>query len=84
MNRTVNPSDLKCENFKRLATARTNRVIKQLQLLRNLSNTSCYAYEENDVEVIIRAIETELNDVKRSFDKKLKKNSSFDLSSASR
>ena len=77
---TLNNTDIKSLNFKRLAIARTNRIIKQLQLLRNLSNTSAYSYTEDEIKSVIAAIELELNDVKRTFDKKLSKPTNFVLS----
>lgn len=80
MTEKTNSADIKSLNFRRLANARTNRVIKQLQLLRNLSNTSTYSYSEDEINAIISAIELELSDVKRIFNKKLSKTASFALS----
>lgn len=55
--------------FKRLATLRGNRIIKDLRLLSNLSNRSNYSYNESDVKVIFDSIETELKEAKHSFNK---------------
>lgn len=48
------------ERFVRLANARVNRAIKDLQLIGNLSNRSNYQYSERDVERIFRALGDEL------------------------
>lgn len=53
------------ENFIRLAETRTRKLLKDLDLLGNLSNRSNYSYSEEDVKLIFRAIgkkvqETEL------------------------
>ncbi|MES2120488.1 MAG: hypothetical protein V4513_07935 [Pseudomonadota bacterium] len=53
------------DNFVRLAEARTRKLLKDFDLLGNLSNRSNYSYSEEDVKLIFRAIgkkvqETEL------------------------
>ena len=53
------------DNFVRLAESRTRKLLKDLDLLGNLSNRSNYSYSEEDVKTIFRAItkktqETEL------------------------
>jgi hypothetical protein len=53
------------DNFLRLAEARTRKLLKDFDLLGNLSNRSNYSYSEEDVKLIFRAItkkaqETEL------------------------
>jgi len=57
-------------NFVRLAESRVNRAIKDIRLIGNLSNKSNYSYEEADVNKIIRALTSELNDLKLTFGKK--------------
>ena len=42
--------------FVRLAEARTNKILKGLELLGNLSNKSNYSYEDEDVKKIFKAI----------------------------
>lgn len=59
------------ENFRRLAERRTNAVLERLRILGNLSNRSAYAYSDEDVRKIFRAIERELRLTRakfRSFD----------------
>ena len=74
-------NETKREKFVRLAEKRTNRIIDQLELLGNLSNTSTYDYSQKDVNKMFRAIETALTDAKRKFnrqDGKAEKKFSFD------
>jgi len=58
------------EKFKRLAEQRVTKVLKQIKLVGNLSNRSNYAYEEEDVRKIYRAIKRALDDMKARFDSK--------------
>lgn len=50
----------KREKFVRLAEARTNKTIKMLQLIGNLSDRRSYEYSDKDVSVIFNTIEKEL------------------------
>ena len=53
--------ETKREKFVRLAEARTNKIIKMIELLGNLSNTSSYEYTEEEVNRIYETIYNELN-----------------------
>ena len=64
-----NMQETKREKFVRLAEARTNKIIDMLQLLGNCSNTSAYDYTQQDVEKIFGAIEDELKEAKKKFNK---------------
>lgn len=55
------------DNFVRLAEARTNKVLKDLDLIGNLSNRSNYSYSEEDVRIIFRAISKKLQETERRF-----------------
>ena len=57
----------KKERFKRLATARTNAVLKSLKVLGNCSNRSAYDYSEEEVQKIFKEIETEVKNTKSKF-----------------
>lgn len=57
----------KTERFKKVAEARTNRIIDQLRLLGNCSNKSNYQYSDEDVKKIFQAIESELKNTKTKF-----------------
>ena len=72
--------ETKRDKFVRLAEARTNKIIDMLQLLGNCSNTSAYEYTQQDVEKIFGAIENELKEAKKKFNKvENKKSSRFSL-----
>ncbi len=62
------------QRFKRIAGARTNKILDMLKLLGNCSNTGNYEYSENDVKKIFNAIETEIKASKAKFIKSTKKN----------
>jgi hypothetical protein len=57
----------KREKFVSLATKRVNRTIKDLRLIGNLSNRSAYAYTDEDVKKILRALQREVDAVKARF-----------------
>ena len=60
-------TELKNERFKRLATARTNEVIKRLRILGNCSNRYVYEYTDDDIKKIFSAIDSTLSEVKKKF-----------------
>lgn len=66
--------NVKQDNFKRIAENRTNKIIEQISKLQNLSNTSFYEYTDDQIELIFKAIQTELNKQKEKFKKEKKKN----------
>lgn len=55
------------ERFKRLATSRTNIVLKRLDVLGNCANIYAYDYTEEDVKKIFTAIEQRIKEVKLKF-----------------
>lgn len=55
------------DNFVRLAEARTKRLLKDLDLLGNLSNRSNYSYSEEDVRKIFKAISKRISEVETRF-----------------
>ena len=58
----------KKDNFKRLAEARTNKIINMIDLLANLSNKSNYSYTQEQVEKIFTSIEDSLREARSKFD----------------
>ena len=60
-------NETKREKFVRLAESRMNNVLKQLELLSNLSNTSAYEYSQNDVDKIIKSLKNAVANVEKSF-----------------
>jgi hypothetical protein len=61
--------ETKEEKFKRIAAARTLRILENLRLLGNCSNTGSYSYSKEDVNKIFSTIEKEVKRVKAMFDK---------------
>ncbi len=55
------------ERFKRLATLRTNTVLRRLKVLGNCANRQAYQYTEEDVDKIFYEIERKLKEVKAKF-----------------
>ena len=53
--------DVKKENFKRIATNRTNKIIDMISSLGNLCNSSFYEYTDEQIEAIFAAIQEELD-----------------------
>ncbi len=57
----------KSEKFRRLATQRGERILKDFRLLANLSNRKNYEYTETEVKKLFSAIEEELKSARYSF-----------------
>lgn len=55
------------ERFKRLATARTNEVLRRIKILGNCSNRQMYSYSHKEVDKIFSTIEKRLKEVKAKF-----------------
>ena len=62
-------NETKRDKFIRLAEARTNKIINMIQLLGNCSNTSQYEYSQRDVDKIFKAIQSELDESRKRFNK---------------
>lgn len=61
--------ETKKENFKRIAEARTNKIIELISKLENLSNTSFYDYSDEQIDAIFDAIQDELDTTRKKFKK---------------
>lgn len=59
----------KRDNFKRLAEARTEKVLAMIDLIGNLSNKSFYEYTDEEVEKIFKAINKSVEENKNKFKK---------------
>lgn len=55
------------DRFKRLATLRTNAVLKRLKVLGNCANRQIYEYDEADIEKIFSEIERKVKETKAKF-----------------
>lgn len=60
----------KKDRFKRLAEARTEKILNMIDLLGNLSNGSFYDYSNEQIEKIFNAIELKISETKSKFKKK--------------
>lgn len=60
-------NESKSEKFRRLASARGDRVIRELGLLSNLSNESNYEYTDQEVQKLFAVIDAELRECKARF-----------------
>jgi len=69
----------KQERFTRVATRRTNVVLKSLQVLGNCSNRSAYAYTEQNINKIFGEIERVTKETKMRFILASNKNKEFKL-----
>jgi hypothetical protein len=58
--------------FNKVATYRTNQIIKYLRLLSNCSNKNNYDYDEADVKKIFTAIDDALRETKLKYKSKRK------------
>ena len=69
--------ETKNEKFKRLAEARTNEVLKKLQVLGNCSNRSAYNYSEEEISKIFNIIDKTVKKTRMRFH--FSKNKDFKL-----
>jgi hypothetical protein len=65
--------DIKSDKFKRLAKQRGERILKDIRLLGNLSNTNNYAYTDKEVSKVFGAIEEELRMAHARFQRQRKR-----------
>ena len=55
------------DNFKRLASSRTNEVLRRLRILGNCANRSSYDYTEEEVNKIFSEISKKISEMKPKF-----------------
>jgi hypothetical protein len=55
------------DRFKRLATKRTNEILRRLRVLGNCANKSHYEYDERDISKIFSEIEKGMRESKARF-----------------
>ena len=67
------------EKFKRIASARTQKIINMIELLGNCSNSYVYDFSEDEVKKIFDAIESELKITKEKFKNSGKSKDKFTL-----
>jgi len=69
----INIMESKEDKFKRLANARVNNTIKQLELIGNLSNSSSYGYTDDEVRKIMSTLNQKVKEISFKFQESLKK-----------
>ena len=67
MEKSDNKNEHPRDRFKRLASQRTNIVLKRLKVLGNCSNRNIYEYDEQDIEKIFSEIERKVKETKAKF-----------------
>ena len=72
-----NTTEERKKRFQKLASARTKKILRGLDILANCSNKSNYVYEETQVNKIFEAIRKKVDEVEMRF--KVKKGSDFEL-----
>jgi hypothetical protein len=60
-------ADISRKRFKKLASLRTNAVLRRLKVLGNCANRHNYQYTEDEVNKIFTEIERKLKEVKAKF-----------------
>jgi len=65
--KNMKSQESKRQKFVRLATKRTNLVIKKLEVLGKLSNRGNYEYRDEDIERIFVAIQEKMDEVRDMF-----------------
>ena len=76
MQKSVQTRD---EKFQRLAEQRVNAILDKLRLLGQLSNKSNYEYTDDQVELIFKAIQHDLNTTKAKFRNRTRDRKRFTL-----
>lgn len=72
---TENGNEKPEEKFIRIGERRVNNVLKQLEVLGQLSNRRTYSYTEEQTEKMFAVIEKELQEVKEKFQEPKEKQS---------
>jgi len=67
-----NDEETRKERFARVATRRTNEILKKIRVLSNCSNKSAYAYTDEEINKIFSAIDRELKIAKAKFSNRRK------------
>lgn len=71
-------SNVKQDNFKRIADNRVNKIVDLISKLHNLSNSSFYEYTDEQIDKLFEVIQRELDKQKDEFKRK-EKNKKIEL-----
>jgi len=61
-------ASIKRANFSRLASKRVSRVLERLSVLKQLSNTNTYEWNQDQHDKIFNAIDEQLKEVRKAFE----------------
>jgi len=61
------PNETPKERFKRLATKRTNEVLRKLKVLGNCANKQVYEYTKEDINKIFSTIHQKVKEIEGKF-----------------
>ncbi|MBP5342602.1 hypothetical protein J6Y73_01600 [bacterium] len=59
--------ETKHDKFQRLAEARMNNCLKQIELLKNLSNKSAYEYEDDEIKRMISTLKSAIKELESTY-----------------
>jgi hypothetical protein len=66
-NAEIRAQESRQARFKRIASKRTNDIIRRIQILGNCSNRSTYDYAEEDINKVFAAIDKEVKKARARF-----------------
>lgn len=69
----------KRKNFIRLANSRMSLLMRHFERVSNLSNRRYYQYDKEELKKMYKAIEYEVKEMKKRFDKQLGNKKRFDI-----
>ena len=70
-------ANIRRERFLKIASNRTNKVLEDLRMLENCSNTNNYEYSEEDVNKMFDALQAALDSARTKFGGKKKERFKF-------
>jgi predicted site-specific integrase-resolvase len=65
----VRSHESRSAKFKRMASLRTENIIKHIDVLTNCANVTYYDYTKDEVDQMFNAIESALSDARKTFTK---------------
>ena len=67
------------ENFHRISSYRAERIVKDINGLRNFMNTSFYEYTDEEIDAMFDDIQKALTDTRNAFERKKGKKRNYKL-----
>lgn len=72
-------NNVKQQNFKRIAENRVNKIVELISKLSNLTNSSFYEYNDEQIDKMFNAIQKELDKQRKEFKNDQKKSKRIEL-----